>query len=397
MATTHPVRWLSSEMQGAPQHTKMTEGLLVQHLKALLVTGFGDTVADSVVYDTEKGLAKAAFSGGHAYLKDSVIEVSGATPADYNGQHLVTLVDTNNVWFELDTVPADATGTITLSYPSLGWSMTHESGDGLIAVFQPAGDLGEVSMRVDNSPYTGYKKAYHWTAKVEMVTDVVDINTFEKCADDYDHWRSSSDDYDHANNWKIVGDSRLFHWFTKAGYTDSYSFYEAGYIDSYKAGDRYHFITEGSDNVTGNDYVGHSLDRGLSGNTYRRMARKHHQLAGFCSIRFLNLIPDIDNVALAGVSSPNPVDNGFIIQDSPTLIGESLLSNQTETAITRFDLRGSLPHLREVLTSNPAYSGKVIYKENRSYFCSLGSCDGESSNDPQYSRLVAFDITPVEV
>ena len=397
MAKTHPVKWYSSEMQGAPQHTKQTEGLLIQHLKALLVTGFGSLTPDSIVWDASEGAAKATFGSGHSYLKDSVIECSGASPAEYNGEHMITKVDTTHVWFELDAEPAgDAAGTLEIKYPSLGWSISHESGDGLQAIFVAAGDLGEVSLRVDNTPFSGYVKSYHWTAKVQMVTDVVDINTYELCdTDDNQHWNSCSYNYDRDENWKMFGDNRFFYWFTKAGYTDRYRVYMAGYIDTRKVGDRYHFIIDGGADDSENNGNSSTLKMGYSGNFDRRLARKHHQLEGATTFRPLTLI-EVASSSSYGVDTPNPVDNAFLIVDSPVLLMEST-EDSLVSVITRGALRGSLPYFREVLTYNKSYDGKVINKNNKVYYCVSGSVDDSTTNTNSYETLVAFDITPVEV
>ncbi len=393
MAKTHPVKWYSDEMQGAPQHTKNTEGLLIQHLKALLVTGFGSLTPDSIVWDASEGAAKATFGSGHSYLKDSVIECSGATPTDYNGEHLVTKVDTNNVWFELDAEPAgDATGTLEIKYPSLGWSISHESGDGLIAIFVAAGNLGDVSLRVDNTPYQG---SYSKLAKVDMVTDVVDINTFEYCKENYSYsyWFSSCISYDRDKHWTMVGDSRIFYWFTKAGYVDRKNMLSAGYMDSRKVGDRYHFLVEGGTHSSG-EYTNHALNRAYDQNYSRLIARGYTQLEGAVSYRTLVIMPDIDDSASQGVITPNPVDNSFLIQESPILVAEA---SDYDGSFNKFSLRGELPIIREVLTNVEAYDGKVITKDGKKYLMVMGSCQAQNSSDLRYSRLTAFDITPVEV
>lgn len=400
MAKTYPVKWRCSEMQGAPQHTKQTEGLLISTLKTLLVTGFGDLVADSVVYDTDKGWAKATFGSGHSYLKDSVIEVTGSTPEDYNGEHLIKLVDTNNVWFELDTAPfSDAAGRLIMRYPSLGWSISHESVDGLVAIFKSAGDIGDVYLRVDNTPYSGYKKDYYWTAKVQMVTDVVDLDTCEILSNHgNDHWNSCSNIEEPNDAWKIVGDNRFFNWFTKAGAGYRYDAYMAGYIDTLKVGDRYHFIVDGGNDVTTSEYYHQTfnINETSSSNYYRAIARKYHQLEGVANLTYGFLIDVKSSSKSYGVTAPNKVDNSFIICEERPFVFESI-SNDKTSSLNLFDIRGFLPHIREVLTQTSAYSGKVLYKNDKLYFFVATSISNVSSDYQEFNRLLAFDITSSEV
>lgn len=73
-----PVKWYASQMQGAPSLGDTSAGALAALLKAVLVTGFGTLTINSLVWDATENAAKATISGGHAYLQDSVIEVSGA-------------------------------------------------------------------------------------------------------------------------------------------------------------------------------------------------------------------------------------------------------------------------------------------------------------------------------
>ena len=87
-----PVKWYSNAMQGAPSLGDTSAGALAALLKAVLVTGFGTLTINALVWDATEGAAKATISGGHAYLQDSVVEVSGASPAAYNGEHRVKKV-----------------------------------------------------------------------------------------------------------------------------------------------------------------------------------------------------------------------------------------------------------------------------------------------------------------
>ncbi len=98
----YPVKWYSSNMQGASNLGDTTEGALTSLLKSILVTGFGTLAINALSFDTAKGWAVATFTGGHAYLQDSVVQVDGVSPAAYNGEHRVMQITATQVWFEID-------------------------------------------------------------------------------------------------------------------------------------------------------------------------------------------------------------------------------------------------------------------------------------------------------
>jgi len=396
---TYPTKWYSSEMQGAPQHTLRTEKQLITTLKALLVTGFGSLVPDSIVFDSTLSYAKATFGSGHKYLKDSVILVSGASPSNYNGEHKVMKVSTNEVWFELNDEPeSSASGAMLIKYPALGWSISHENAEGTKAIFTPLGDVGNVSLLVDNSPFTNYNQSYTWSAKVIMVSDVVDINNYTlEDREYYCYWMSCSDDVNFTNAWKMVGTDQFFNYMVKGSNQDRYSLYQAGYFKSFRQGDRYNFMTNGGSYITANYSANTSMYRGSdAGNNYNLVARSYSQLLGWCHLRWLSLNSDISSSSY-GCLSPNPVDNGFYIQETPVIIAEGTPLN-TSGYLIKYNLRGEVPIYREVLTNLSAYNGKVISKNDKDYLCiSCSTSSTNSSDSTAYDRLAAFDITPVEV
>ena len=151
----YKVKWFASEMQGAPSLGDTAEGAL-----AALVTGFGTLTINSLAFDTAKGWAVATFTGGHAYLQESVIQVEGVSPAAYNGEHRVMQVTATQVWFEIDGGNPGAPGTgaaMTMKVAPLGWTITHESGDGKIFIVRPTNvsESGNVSLRIDNTAFSG--------------------------------------------------------------------------------------------------------------------------------------------------------------------------------------------------------------------------------------------------
>ena len=239
MAKTYPTLWFNESMQGAAQTGDSDAGAMIAILKACLVDGFGSLVPDSIVWDEAKELAKASFSAGHSYLQDSVIACSGSAVADYNGKHRIIEITSTEIYFELDTVPvAAASGSLEIKIAPLGWEITFANGTNDIIIFTPQGNLGNVSLRVDNSAYDGWSGTYARLMKVEMIENATDINTYDSIYEGA--WPATGRYSDHK--WDLVGDSRMIYFMPEYGAGKKQSCFVAGYIDTVRAGDEYHFI-----------------------------------------------------------------------------------------------------------------------------------------------------------
>ncbi|MDX7609427.1 hypothetical protein [Aeromonas caviae] len=365
-----PVKWYASQMQGAPSLGDTSAGALTALLKAVLVTGFGTLTINSLVWDATEGAAKATIAGGHAYLQDSVIEVSGASPAAYNGEHRAKKVSSTEVWFELDggNPGSAASGAMSMKVAPLGWTLTHESGDGMVAIYRPANvsESGNVSLRIDNTAYSGWTGASNgFLAKVAMVEDVVDINTYTLIADF--RWPATKRYSD--GRWDLIGDSQLFYFLPAYGAANYQFTYSFGYLKSVRPGDRYHaflmyypslIATEGSRNWSlgagsGNTSYGNGFPN-FEDPYYRGLARPYHQLFGLTGLWFKGLFPRIGT----GMNVPNLPDNGFYMSTDPIMVMEN-----------GSNLRGYLPGLivpyatiagwdRKNFGNLPALPGKIV-------------------------------------
>lgn len=392
---TYPVKWYASEMQGAPSLGDTTEGALTALLKAIMVTGFGTLTINALSFDTAKGWAVATFTGGHAYLQDSVVQVDGVSPAAYNGEHRVMQITATQVWFEIDGGNPGAAGSgasMTMKVAPLGWTLTHESADGKIAIYRPT-DIsasGNVSLRIDNSAYSGWFGANYpaYLAKIALVEDVVDINTYTTIFDQ--RWPCTKR-YSNGR-WDFVGDSQLF-FFMPAYAAGNYQFvYSFGYIKSVRPGDRYHAIanyyttTNANDQVRGwNNASGNYTDWGnqfpyFDNSSYRAIARAYHQLFGAVSYSLKGLFTRMGN----GFSVPNPADNGFYLSTDPIMVIESNGS-----------LRGYLPGLivpfgtvsswnRKNFANLPALPGKIVR------FVQVGF--EQSNYTANQTTMIGFDL-----
>ncbi|MFQ2387278.1 hypothetical protein ACK32P_04235 [Aeromonas dhakensis] len=392
---TYPVKWYASEMQGAPSLGDTTEGALTALLKAILVTGFGTLTINALSFDIANGWAVATFTGGHAYLQDSVVQVDGVSPAAYNGEHRVMQSTATQVWFELDGGDPGAAGSgasMTMKVAPLGWTLTHESGDGKVAIYRPANisESGNVSLRIDNTAFSGWTGTSNaYLAKVAMVEDVMDINTYTTITEG--RWPATKR-YSNGR-WDFIGDSQLFYFlpaYALANYQFMYSF---GYFKSVRPGDRYHAVLNWYPTTNASDASrmwsnGAGASNSSYGNTwpvfdtasYKVIARAYHQLFGTTTWWMKGLF----GVFGTGLAFPNGPDNGFYLSTDPIMVLES-----------GSHLRGYLPGLlvpyanpvawdRKNFQDLPALPGKVVRFIRAGY--------SESQNSSGQLAMIGFDL-----
>lgn len=392
---TFPVKWYASDMQGAPSLGDTSAGALAALLKAVLVTGFGTLTLNSLVWDAAEGAAKATIAAGHAYKQDSVIEVGGASPAAYNGEHRVKKVSTTEVWFDLDggNPGASASGTLTMKVAPLGWTLTHESADGMVAIYRPTdvSASGNVSLRIDNTAFSGWVGTSYiaYLAKVQLVEDVVDINTYTLIYDQ--RWPCTKRYSD--GRWDLIGDPQFFYFLPAYGISNYQVVYCFGYLKSVRPGDRYHAVLMHYPSTSANDSnrswnngagTGQSLYHNnalaFDDANYRGMARPFSQLFGTVSWWIKGLFSRYGN----GTAVPNGADNGFYMATEPPMVMES--GNH---------IRGYLPGIiqpfgsisgwsRKNFANLPAMPSKIV----RFLFAAYNY---DSNSIPQ--TMVGFDLT----
>ncbi|RQM60742.1 hypothetical protein [Aeromonas enteropelogenes] len=330
----YPVKWYASEMQGAPSLGDTADGALAALLKAVLVTGFGTLSINALSFDAAKGWAVATFSGGHAYLQDSVIQVEGVSPAAYNGEHRVMQVSTTQVWFELDGGDPGVAGSgaaMTMKVAPLGWTITHESADGKVFIVRPTNvsESGNVSLRIDNTAFSGWSGVSYrcYLAKVAMVEDVVDINTYTTI---YEHRWPATKRYS-TGKWDLIGDQQLFYFLPYYAIHNRQAIYLFGYMRSIRPGDRYHALlvhyptTNADDQArrwdnTQNGYSSYYNHGGtFDTSAHRSIARPYHQLFGSTTWWLKGLFGRFGT----GMSIPNGPDNGFYLSTDPVMVMEN--------------------------------------------------------------------------
>lgn len=387
---TFPVKWFSSDMEGAPllssgsagaAHTT-NPGSLIALLKAVLVTGFGIKSVSALTYDSTAQKITANVAAGHKYLVDQVIALSGANESGFNGEFRVLSVTSTTVVVGLDNgtpSAASATGTLSMNIPSLGWAVEFEDAANYKIIFKRT-DTASTPLRmyIDNSAWSGWNNYSGYLAKVQMIENPTDINTFT-IVNDY-RWPCS---HSYATpGWGLIGDSRMIYFVPAYAVNSNRGFYMFGDGNSIRPGDNYFCLMTHYPVLTNDRYwqnsgaLFHNQALSFSNSNHKRIARSYHQMPGSVVASWKGL----NSYFGEGMSFPNPADNGFYVSTDPVPVHDDL------------SYRGSLPGIvvpyaspasydKTNLNNLPGLAGKLIrlLLINRE----------ETGGNP---RLVGFDI-----
>jgi hypothetical protein len=191
--------YANSDETGAPVLNNAA-GSLDAILYAMLVTGWRVQTLTSLT--VSGGVATGTLTG-HGYSDMRVLEVSGATPVELNGQKLITLTGSATFTFPAPGVPdGPATGSIQVKRAACGWVRSHNSGTTSIYARTDL-QATSMSLRVQDDASTPQY------AKVQMVWGVADIATFTSQAPATGNlWWPKGADTAAAKKWAFVGDGR---------------------------------------------------------------------------------------------------------------------------------------------------------------------------------------------
>ena len=401
---TMPVKWFSSEMEGAPNMGQdVAVNKLIPVLRAFLVDGFGSRAVASATY--ANGEITFTFSDSHKYLVDSVVLVSGANEAQYNGEFRVKSVTTTTVVCATDNgtpVANSATGTLAMKVPSLGWTVKAEDAANNRIIFASSDPAANgLALLVDNGAWTDNGAwnsgqttgQYGIRAKVTVVSNVVDINTYTVEIGPSYPWPASHKFAD--STWYAIGDSRLFHFLPKFMAWNWRGWFTFGDGVSVRPGDKFMTMlttlfnwgssaTDSGWFTTAQGYGRYNDVMKMDTTSNKYMARAYHQLPSPVGFRMVGT--SLNTKMGGGLPFPNPSDNGFYVQSEPPMVfaGEA-------------DFRGYMPGVRNPLATN-AGLGKAILKNlpnipGRSLLCLLAANDSYPTASPATIAIMCFDIS----
>jgi len=270
-------------MVGAPQLIG-TKGTMIAMLDACLVNGFGAQTATSIL--VSDGVATVTMPTS-TFMINSIISVSGATPAALNGEHRVLDTPTP-LTLTFDATGIDngqATGTIVLKVAPLGWLKPFSGTNSGAYKIDPALHPDSTACHVRISDTGNYN------AQICGYESMTGIDTgaapFPTPAQQtlWVFRSNSASPSTEARSWFIVGDSRFcyvgIHSITTSATAYGAEWFGFGEFKSKKTADPFNFAVTG--NYATDEISGGSSSCSLAGtsNTYYGwLARSHTGLGG---------------------------------------------------------------------------------------------------------------------
>lgn len=202
------VKWARSTMPGAPVLTRDV-GSLIGLLDALLVNGWGQQTASSVV--VAGGVATATFPTDHAAAVHAVVKVAGATPAGLNGEQKITAVAPNAIQWATAEADGTATGTITVKMAGAGWAKPY-SGTNL-AVYKSAHPAAHGQFLRVNDTTAGYARAVGYETMTGVSTGTGLFPSAAQVSGGYYWGKSDEASGTNAVPYTFASDGRMFYLF----------------------------------------------------------------------------------------------------------------------------------------------------------------------------------------
>lgn len=206
MVASTDIKFYVHTNTNAPQ-LQNTYGSLLEILDACLLNGFGAQTITSLVAAGRQ--VTADFGQAHNFLQYQVINISGATPIEFNGQHRILSVTTNTIKFELATVPLMqiASGVISCSLPALDFECPFRA-IGKRA-YRSKNQLlpSRPFLRVIDERDVVWNTSYAKYAKVGIVESMTDIDTMLGVQAPYDsnmpnkNWAGTGSSTNAFNGW----------------------------------------------------------------------------------------------------------------------------------------------------------------------------------------------------
>lgn len=176
MANKLPVKFYFNTMPGMPQMANVY-GDMVAVLDCVLVNGTTPVTVNSITF--ADGVCTATTAAAHGFIVNMVIEVSGATQDEFNGEWRLTGVTTNTFKFVPVVAPVrgDATGTLKARIPPLGYEIAFTATNR--RVYRSKNVLStRPFLRVDNDMLAGWNANYAVLPRVTAAKTMTDIDTF---------------------------------------------------------------------------------------------------------------------------------------------------------------------------------------------------------------------------
>lgn len=246
MAINSTVRWFHNEMAGAPQIDCAGTSELIAILDACLLNGFDTKSVDSLVVSGD--VATATIDGGHDYEKHAVVTISGATPAELNGDWRITAADATTFTFAATGI-ADgaATGTITAIRATPGyWEKAFSDTDKAAYRSTHPDATGLYFRIIDDQATTSGLRIRGFESMTDIDTGTRPFPTTTQISDANYCWRKSNTTSGASlpRPWTLVADESFVWFFMQFHSTQLATMYHFGDVSG-RLDDAYRFVITG--------------------------------------------------------------------------------------------------------------------------------------------------------
>lgn len=327
-----PTKWFSNSMAGAPV-CKGTASALIDLLTACLIDGFNAGNLTSLVVASNVATATRT---AHGFLQYQIVNISGATPAELNGDFRILTVTANTFTFATVGISDQtATGTISAKTPAVSSYWTKPFTGTNLAAFRSTDPAStQRYLRIDDSI------ALYST--LDIYEDMTAISTGTNSWGPWYIKKSNSADTT-ARPWMVVADSRTVYIFIAWTSTSSYELHSFGDFESFAPGDTYAFLLQANYNSAPASFGRDSAALECSADSQSGLAGCTRNYAG---VYQNTLLSQISLSAAVGHAAGETL-SGYTSQSSPLIATTGLADNGyhffpvylVETSVTRF-LRG---------------------------------------------------------
>ncbi len=312
------VRYFHWQMPGAPELTR-TQGSLIAILDACLVNGFNLRPVTTLVVDA--GVATVTTATAHGYEVDTVVRISGASPAGLNGDHRVLSATSTTFTFATAQPNGTASGSIEARLAPAGWEKPF-SGTNIGVYRSPNPESTRFFLRVDDS---GVALTDARVVGFESMTDAnTGTNAFPTTTQLSGGAFWPKADWGEASTpraWVIIADDRTFYYWCHT-MTNTSTHGRAGAVQGFgdftplNSADAFACYLAGYPSVIGGSSGTQPPLGGESGLVW--IARSHTGFAGAEAHQTRPLAArNVSTSSISGASGfgpfPNPADNSLIL------------------------------------------------------------------------------------
>lgn len=259
MAGINDVRTYDGDMQGiVSTSTRIgannAASKIIDILDACLVNGFNVNAVSSIV--VSNGVALVTTPSDHGFRDYTVIRISGATPAELNGDWKITTAGGNSFSFPTAAANGSATGTMSAKTAPLGWSKPFSAAG--LGVYRPGSGLMHYFRVSDPVASFVNVRGYKTMSDINNGTGAFPTVAQQTSGVDWFKYYMTSIT---GGLWRIYGDERFFYLIydcsENAGVTGSAgpSLYAMGEVPTFSPADTENSVVIGANSGASSIYV----------------------------------------------------------------------------------------------------------------------------------------------